>query len=252
MLLTMTMAMTLATLLSCVVAWVALQWDAAEVELTEGLKTTISTITGFFMFASAFLAVNALDNLSDARNALYAEAGALREAYWAAGELPEQEKTEVRKQLRDYAQLVISDEWPKMNPQGVSKISWAPLDGVRESLLAAQKKQGNDSSTARRQMDMRIHELYDARRMRLAEATRGLPQPMVVVMVALGALTLLLASFTARPASKVQWLLLAIGAAVFGSIINLIIELDYPYSGHIQIDPSSYERALRRFREIGL
>lgn len=251
MLLTTLIAIMSAALFALAVAWLSKRHEPGELELTEGLKTTISTIAGFFMFASAFLAVNAWDNLSEARTVTYAEAGALREAYWAAGALPVHERRIFRTELREYTKSVIDMEWPKMNPNEVSGVSWEPLDKLRQTLIQTEIKRGGLQSPVLRDMDSRIHAIYDARRARLAEASHGLPGPMVILMLGLGALTLLLAAFTARPTTRMQWIFLGLGGSVFGCIMNLILELDYPLSGDVQIDPFAYREALKRFTEIG-
>lgn len=247
-LITTVMAAVSAAALALAVAWLASRWDPGE--MPDGLTAMIATITGFFMFSSAFLIITAVNGLSEARVATYAESGALREAYWAAGALPDAQKIRFRQGLRQYTENVVVSEWPRMNPSDVRKVPWDPLDELRASVVEDEER-GNQSQ-ALRAMDDRLRHVYETRRDRFAEASRGLPEPLLVLMVTLGTLSLLLASVTSSPRSPIHWFLLAVGAIVYGCVINLVLQLNYPLSGEVQIHPAAYEQALVRFHDIGL
>jgi hypothetical protein len=93
----------------------------------------------------------------------------------------------------------------------------------------------------------RMHELSDARRIRLLDASEGIPPVLWVVQVVGGIVTV---TFTYLFGLKSNWahaLMVATLALVVAGMLFTIISLDYPFADGAHIPPDALESVLRRF-----
>ena len=124
--------------------------------------------------------------------------------------------------------------------------AWALLDEVRGTL------QGFDPRTKAGQVLYQegltqIHDLANARRMRLVEANQGIPALLWVVLVVGGMVTV---GFTYLFGLESTWAHRLMVMALAGLIVLVLFtigELDYPFSGDARIGTGAFELVLNRF-----
>ena len=112
--------------------------------------------------------------------------------------------------------------------------------------------QGVDASTSAGQVlyDQgltRIHQVSDARRLRLLEVDEGLPGILWVVLLGGGVVTV---GFTYLFGLKNNWahaLMVAALTLVVCGILFTIGALEYPFAGQAEIAPYAFEEVLRSF-----
>jgi len=122
------------------------------------------------------------------RETTYREADELAEIFWLVHRFPEAEQHHIQELARSYARVVVEEEWPLMAHGRSSPRAWALLDELREAL------EGFDPHTEAEQALYQqglhqIHDLADARRMRLVEANEGIPALLWAVLVVGGMAT---------------------------------------------------------------
>jgi Protein of unknown function (DUF4239) len=196
----------------------------------------------------AFVVIAVWQDYETAKDTVETEANELAGVYFVADRFPDPERTRVQELARSYARAVVEEEWPLMERGETSEHASALLSELRISLLSV------DASTGAGQVlyDQgltRLHEVSDARRLRLLEATQGLPTVLWVVLLGGGVVAV---SFTYLFGLKDNWahaLMVAALTLVVTGILFTIGSLDYPFAGQVEIQPDAFEEVLRSFEE---
>jgi hypothetical protein len=122
----------------------------------------------------AFVVIVVWQDYEQARNTVETEANELAGVYFLADRFPEPDRERVQELARSYARTVVEEEWPLMERGETSERADSLLRELRLSL------QNVDVNTGAAQVlyDQgltRVHEVSDARRLRLLEVNQGLP-----------------------------------------------------------------------------
>jgi hypothetical protein len=219
-----------------------------------GLRREHNDVAGFiyavvgviYAVLLAFVVIVVWQQLEATRNAAEDEANELAGVYFLANSFPEPERSKVQDLARSYGRTVVEEEWPLMAEGKASPRAWVLLDELRLTVQAM------DPHTEAEQVlyDQgltRIHELSDARRIRLLDASEGIPPVLWVALVAGGVVTV---AFTYLFGLKSNWahaLMVAALALVVAVMLFTIVSLDHPFAGAAQIPPDAFEAVLHRF-----
>jgi Protein of unknown function (DUF4239) len=175
--------------------------------------------------------------------------------YWAHA-LPQPEGRHIQGLVRDYAQVVVEEEWPLMEQGRSSPEAWASLDELRGAVLGLDPPTGAQQvpySQARYdEMLEQLHGLGDARRERLLAASDGLPTILWVVLIGGGVITIAFTYLFGLESTTVHTLMVAALAVVLALSLFTIAALDYPFRGDVSIHPDAFEQVLERIRESKL
>jgi hypothetical protein len=196
----------------------------------------------------AFVVIVVWQDYEQARNTVETEANELAGVYFLADRFPEPDRERVQELARSYARTVVEEEWPLMERGETSERADSLLRELRLSL------QNVDVNTGAAQVlyDQgltRVHEVSDARRLRLLEVNQGLPVVLWVVLIGGGVVTV---CFTYLFGLKNNWahvLMVAALTLVICGILFTITTLEYPFAGQAEISPYAFEEALRSFQE---
>ena len=178
------------------------------------------------------------------------EANELAGVYFLADRFPEPDRERVQELAGSYARTVVEEEWPLMERGETSERASSLLRELRFSL------QNVDVNTGAAQVlyDQgltRVHEVSDARRLRLLEVNQGLPVVLWVVLIGGGVVTV---CFTYLFGLKNNWahvLMVAALTLVICGILFTIATLEYPFAGQAEVRPYAFEEVLRSFQESG-
>jgi hypothetical protein len=196
----------------------------------------------------AFVVIVVWEEYGEAKNTVETEANELAGIYFLADRLPEHDRERIQALARSYARTVVEEEWPLMQRGETSERASTLLRELRFSL------QDVDASTGAGQVlyDQsltRVHEMSDARRLRLLEVTQGLPRILWVVLLGGGVVTV---CFTYLFGLKSNWahaLMVAALTLVVCGILFTIGALEYPFAGQAGVQPTAFEEVLRSFEE---
>jgi hypothetical protein len=179
------------------------------------------------------------------RDTTYREADELAEIFWLAHQFPEPERHHIQELARSYARVVVEEEWPLMAHGRSSPRAWALLDELRGALEGFEPR--TEAGQALYQEGLQqIHDLADARRMRLVEANEGIPALLWGVLVVGGVVTV---GFTYLFGLESTWahrLMVAALAGLIALVLFTIGELDYPFSGGARIGTGAFKLVLER------
>lgn len=187
-----------------------------------------------------------------AKNTVQSEASELAEVFWLARRLPEGEQRHLQELARSYARVVVDEEWPLMDREGrASPRAWALLDEMRITLQDLEVRTQADQVLYDQGLSG-IHDLADARTMRLVEAEERIPNILWVVMLVGGLVTV---GFTYLFGLDNTWahrLMVMALAAVISLVLFTIGVLEFPFSGGARIGPGPFELILERFETSSL
>jgi hypothetical protein len=149
---------------------------------------------------------------------------------------------EVRQRLAAYTRQAIEGTWPARGaPRLEDRTAEELLDRVGSALVAMRS-----SDPARvelwREAELNYQNVTRRRWMLIEESEGSIPTPFLIVVVAW--LVLIFASFGYRaPHNAVVGTTLVVSAFLIAAAIYLILDMDLPFSGPIQISPAPLQRA---------
>ena len=156
------------------------------------------------------------------------------------------ESKEAREMLRASVADMLQHTWPQENPQAGQAEAKVGTEGRYEGLYEKIQELAPKNDVQRAMQAQAIKTGTDIAQMRwllFAQKGSSIPTPFLVVMVCW--LTLILASFGLfAPSNATVFITLLVCALAVSSAIFLILELDRPFEGMIQISSEPLRNAL--------
>jgi hypothetical protein len=197
----------------------------------------------------AMVVIGTWETLDTARANTYTESNALIDLYWYGKALHNPAGTQIEDQAKQYAQTVVDQEWPLLANQQSSQQAWNEASELREDVYAQQPTAA--AAQARYQQALTdVTTLSDARRERVDESSDGIPTPLWVTLILGGAVTV---AFALGFGMKSIW---AHAAVVFcltlvvASLLILINQLNFPFSGAVRVEPDAFQLALSQMQGL--
>ncbi len=207
----------------------------------------LAVVAQVYAVLMSFIVIVVWGQYTDTETLTMQEASSIGSMYWLAQGLPDTERREVQVSLRDYTQSVVIEEWPLM-AQGVDLNDRADQAWTDHDDIWIEINQLSPDSPKETNVQMQLLEemrtLDQDRRMRLLSAQRRMPNLMWVILLGGGVITV---AFTYLFGAKHIWVQagMTIGmVAIFGLILIMIAELDTPFSGKVQVQPTGFRSLL--------
>src|SRR5712692_840864 len=213
--------------------------DHAHNEVAGFIFAAVSVVYTVFL---AFVAVTVWEQYVTAEQAAAQEAAALVNVARTCDGFPEPARSEVHDLLREYAEIVISEEWKPTSPDAPDSEGSPHALGVINQVWTIYRSlppTAVDSSTT-----TALAELSRARAARLLANEANLPAPFWFVLVIGAAITI---CFCLVLHMENVWLHAGMTALLTGLIamcIWLIVAINHPLAGDLHISPNAFEYAL--------
>ena len=197
-----------------------------------------------------FMVVAVWETYSDAHDNAAQEAAVLVPLYRQTSDMADDKRVEMRHLLRDYAETIVSDEWPR-------------LAGTRQASPRAQyligqiyKEFGTLAPATK------IKEIIDAeflrtlsselvfRNKRLLQASEGLSWVMWLGAIGGAVITIGMTFVLFMENKWPQLLCVGTMSALIGMLLYILAILSHPFSGPLAIDPAAFEASLATFQII--
>jgi hypothetical protein len=136
----------------------------------------------------AFVVIVGSEGLASARTTTYAEADQLANVYWMSRILPSPEGSDIQGLALKYAQTVIVDEWPLMGKDESSGQAQFLFDQMRSDVFEFMPRSDQQEAIYEQELAS-INDLSAARRDRLAAMNETIPEPIWVVLIIGGVVT---------------------------------------------------------------
>lgn len=196
----------------------------------------------------AFVTIGVWERFDQADSRTYEEASNLAIVYRDAGSFPSSAK--LRGALRDYVELVIKDEWPKMEKGERSISARVELEAVDRDVRSLQVTNSSQQDVHGRMLDAMDRALL-LRDERLSMEATGI-NPVMWVVLFIGALvTVAFTYLFGFKQTMMQQIMVGALSLLIALVMFLTIALDFPFRGGLVVGPEAFENALYVFGMIG-
>jgi uncharacterized protein DUF4239 len=206
------------------------------------LGTTYAVIIGFMLYA-VWTAFQVAELNADA------EANSLVNVYRLADGLPATERVQVHQLARQYANIVIEQEWPTMNSGALSHAGHDTIQGLWTVVMHS-KPATISEQTAMNLMLTEISNMTEHRRVRQLESQSKLPGILWLVMILGGGITTLSACLFGTDNFKLHCLQIFSLTLLLSLILVAIADIDRPFQGVVHVSPQGFERARATFAQF--
>ena len=169
------------------------------------------------------------------------EANALADLYRDAQVFPAEFRRQAQDRLRDYARLVVEEEWPAMAVGQSGPQTWAAYNRLWKTYQEF-KPQDDHQRTWYGESIQRLNLLGDQRRSRLLSIHAGVPAVMWAVLVGAGAVTIAFTFLFGTRDPRAHAAMIAALALTIGIVLLSIVALEHPFAGITRVDPEAFQQ----------
>lgn len=192
----------------------------------------------------ALSAVSVWEDYGDAERIVANEANAVSDLYRNLDGYPQPEQTALRSYLRDYAKVVIEEEWPAMRHGRVSTASDPIVDRMVSAWVVFEPRT-EGQKILHGQTLTQLDGFLDDRRDRRETITKGM-KPVMWVVLLVGAVITIAFMFLFQTDRKLAHLLMTAGlSTLIGLVIYWLVTMDRPLMGHTAVPDHRFEAVLR-------
>ncbi|MEI9979266.1 MAG: DUF4239 domain-containing protein [Edaphobacter sp.] len=199
------------------------------------LGTAYAVILGFMLFT-------VWTNFGDATLNVDLEANALRNVYRLAEGLPPTQRAELEKECRDYADAVLTKDWPAMRKGLVPEESHNINRGMWKTLMSV-KTATPSELVAEDHAIQELSSLTEHRRTRLLQSQYRLPVIFWAVLLVGGLVTIASASLFGSANRTLHGLHVFFFTVFITLVLLAIADVNLPFRGWVGIDNYAFVRA---------
>lgn len=210
---------------------------------------------GFLSLTGAFLSitigliiVGTYENYGASEKVVKDEVGALYSLYKRVNYLEGEEKKDLSTQLKDYAEYVVKEEWPKQQNGIIPILSAESLSSFEKNLFLYKPLSERDQVVYDQILNS-YAELFKNREERIFSVNKGLPMSVYTILI-LGLLINILVSWQIVVANKkLEIFVYTLTGILAGSLVFIIVAMDNPYRGGFSV---SAEPFIQFLHSIGI
>jgi Protein of unknown function (DUF4239) len=206
------------------------------------LGTTYAVILGFMLFTS-------WTDFGVAELNVDLEANALRNIFRLAEGLPPEQRSQLEKQTRAYADAVVNSDWAVMARGQLPEESHEINEAMWKTLMSV-KAASTPEITAEDHALSELSTLTQHRRARLLQSTTRLPGIFWVVLLVGGILTLISVSMFGSANSRLHSLQVFSITLLVTLVMLAIADVDCPFQGWVHVSNYAFQRAQQNMQEI--
>jgi hypothetical protein len=205
------------------------------------LGTTYAVILGFMLYA-------VWTNFGAADLNVDLEANALVNVYRLATGLPDQQRRQIESLAQQYADVVISDDWPVMQGGGIPKQSQLINAQMWETLMSVKVASPNEI-TAEDHALYELSALTEHRRTRLLQSESRLPPVLWFVLIIGGAVTVASCCLLGSANKKLHTLQVFAFSLLIALGLVAIADIHRPFQGAVHVSNFAFKRAQQNMQE---
>jgi len=172
------------------------------------------------------------------------EADIIQNLYFDCDGLPQESQAEIKKDILDYLEMIVRDDWPllgegKTNPESREKLIeiWRNFNNINNLGNEKQKVYFSEALN-------KLNDITELRRQRILGAQNHIPVIIWTVII-IGALTSVgFSLFFGTRSFAIQAAMTGLFAMTNAIVILMILALDHPFTGDIKISTDAYEQVL--------
>lgn len=214
------------------------RWIGSAPESNRLVSNFISLIGVFYGITLGLIAVAAWGGYCAASETLSKEALYICNMYKIANLFPEPTKSQLKKELKETTRYIIEDAWP-IQQQGLIP-KGGNTEKIESILYRFDPKTENDKIVFSEEIDQ-LKMMLDAKREREGNITFGLPAVIYCVMFIGAFINISMTWFFVGTKKSLHVLLTTLACVLIGSLISIVVAMDYPYCGKFGIAPKAYQ-----------
>ena len=209
-----------------------------------GVASAVFSIVGtLYAVMLAFVVIVVWEGLEAAQDRASQEAAVLGDLLRDTGFLREPARSELQKEIREYAQSIIDNEWPAMAKGESSPRVWEEVNGLFQSFSHLQPMTDREINIHAEMLN-RLNELSNHRRLRLESSSNKVPGLLWGLLVIGGIITVGFTYFLGVEDGGVHVLLTASLVVMIALTLLLIVAIDHPFGGAIRVEPDAFQTIL--------
>jgi hypothetical protein len=198
-------------------------------EHTEFGEIFSSAIGVVFALILAFVAVAVWQNYDKVDDNVFREANSLHNIYRNLEVYPEPVKTEAKNLIRQYVQVVIKDEWPKLAQSRQDDNAHQLLNRIK-SLILTFNPRTNGELVLHQETVRQLSEYSGLRHNRIIGGRHNLRPPIWLTLIGGTVLYLLFLCFLDIPDERHHAVMIGSLAAFLGLVFFLLVTYNYPFT----------------------
>ena len=171
------------------------------------------------------------------------EASATAVLYRDLAAYPDTARDAMRKQVRDYVTVIITQSWPAQR-RGLLPDSETVVLNQFQKLLLNQRGLTNEQLVVHNETIRAYNSLIDLKRQRQEALKGGVPGVLWLVVLLGAVATIGFSYFFVVESYRLHALLTGVLAGMVGLLVFLLVVLDHPYWGEISVSSDSYQLVL--------
>ena len=206
--------------------------------VTGVVLTVIGTLYAVIL---GFVVVVVWQGYTTASDVVSSEANALAKVYRLARGVPEPARSTIRRNISDYAQTVLTKEWPRMASTGESdRQAGAIAQGIANEVVNLEPAT-NAQTNLQAAMLAALGQFLDDRRSRLTYLRPRIPGILWGVLIFGGVVLLALTFLIGLESRAVQLVMTGALAAMIAISIVTVFDLQSPLEGANHVNPTAWE-----------
>ena len=208
----------------------------------------IAIVGTIYAVLLAFVVVVEWEKRTEASTTVATEANVLGDLSRMAERLPSEQRKQALLELIDYAQSIADDEWPVLANGNSSDKTTSALNKLWKNYVIDQSPQTPAEAALYSESLRRLNDLSDNRRLRINSSRNGLPLMLWVALIGGGVVTIAFTYFFTIANLRAQLLMVAALTAEITFILLVVLSLDNPYRGDLQVTAAPIREQIEHIR----
>jgi hypothetical protein len=197
-----------------------------------------------FALIVGFLAAGVWGDTDKAKDAVGAEASALRSVVLLSDQMPAATQARMRELVRAQIDDAVHREWPAMRRQDAS-LAALPVPLVQAQAIALDFRPRDAGETeTQRELVASLEEALDARRQRIIVSDSGVNAVKWAGLLALAAVMLIAIACVHSTNRRTALLAMSLFGAAVGMVVVMLVAQDQPFTGHLGQSPQLLEEVV--------
>lgn len=221
----------------------------------------VSVLGTTYAVILAFMLWNVWNNFQTARITAEMEANYLVDLYRIAGGLDPAQGKPIRALCREYAAVMVNEDWPAMAEEKRSTHSFSITQQLWDVLLQARSRTGGEPSIRETAGDIfqqpkyeqafsTLSQMSERRRLRLLESQMKLPGILWCVLIIGGIVVIGSACLFGCQNFTLHFVLVFVLTLLLSLVLVSIAQIDRPFQGPVRVRPNAFAFAQQTFAEL--
>lgn len=209
-------------------------------------SVTLQATATIYAILIAFVIVDAYTQLRDAQEQISTKVSALSTLYENSRALPESEADAVRKATVGYARAVVDRALPRLEDTAEPELRTTRALGRLYARVQAIEPTTPSETVAYEAMVAGLNQIESTREQLINSARATIPPALFWLLVGIGLIVMCIASMLDTGHRRSHLFILSGLALVIWLTIALVLSMDYPFSGVIQVT----DQPIREFLDV--